>query len=629
MTDYLNFCMDQVVPVKTVRCFSNNKPWITCEVKAVLNRKKRAFRSRNYEEMREAQKELKICLKEAKEAYRRKLEIKLKDNNMREVWNGMKTITGCNSKGKEMCRDLQRADELNTFFNRFSSPMTTSSPLQPSSGPPPYCHYSIPPPVPCPLPPSCCCPPTSPISADQVRTELRRLHPRKAAGPDRVCPRLLRACAAELGHPLQQVYNLSLRLGRVPSLWKTSCIVPVPKKSRPSELNDYRPVALTSHVMKTLERLVLQLMRPQVQSVRDPLQFAYQEKVGVEDAVLYLLHRALSYLDVEGSTVRVLFFDFSSAFNTIQPHLLQDKLNIMAVDPQLVRWITDYLTNRPQFVRIGSCRSSILTSSTGAPQGTVLSPLLFTLYTTDFQYNSDTCHLQKFSDDTAIVACIREGEEGEYRSLVKDFGEWSQLNRLQLNISKTKEMVFDFHRAPLPPQPIIIDGKEVEMVCSYKYLGLQLDNKLGWSVNMDKVYKKGQGRMYFLRRLASFNVCSKLLNMFYQSIVSSVIFYAVVCWGGSAKKKDTQRLNRLIKRAGSVMGLSLDSVETVVEQRTLSKIRGILSNQSHPLYPVFSRQRSSISTRLHSLRCSTERFRNSFVPWAIRLYNAATAGRGR
>lgn len=462
-----------------------------------------------------------------------------------------------------------------------------------------------------------------------MRTELRRLNLRKAAGPDGVSSRLLKACAEELGDPLQQVFNLSLRLGRVPSLWKTSCIVPVPKKNRPSVLNDYRPVALTSQVMKTLERLVLQLMRPQVQSVRDPLQFAYQEKVGVEDAVLYLLHRALSYLDGGGCIVRMLFFDFSSAFNTIQPCLLQEKLNIFAVDPYLVSWIMDYLTNRPQFVRMGNLMSSTLTCSIGAPQGTVLSPLLFTIYTTDFQYNSDTCHIQKFSDDTAIVACIREDEEEEYRNLVKNFEGWCQLNKLQLNIAKTKEMVLDFRRAPSSPRPITIDGAEVDIVPSYKYLGLQLDNKLNWSQNMDMVYKKGQSRLYFLRRLASFNVCSMLLNMFYQSIVFSVLFYAVVCWGGNARKRDIQKLNRLIRKAGSVVGLSLDSVEKVVEQRTLAKIRAILSNQSHPLHSVSTHQRSSVSTRLLSLSCSTDRLRNSFVPRAIRLYNAATSARGR
>ena len=196
-----------------------------------------------------------------------------------------------------------------------------------------------------------------------------------------MCPRLLKACAAELGEPLQYIFNMSLRLGKVPTLWKTSCIVPVPKTPRPSVLNDYRPVALTSHIMKTMERLLLHIFRPQVQHAQDPLQFGYQEKVGVEDATIYLLNRAYSYLDRRpkgGGAVRIMFFDFSSAFNSIQPLMLAEKMARMGVDPLLVTWITDYLTDRPQYVRLRNCTSETVICSTGVPQGTCLAAVFFT-----------------------------------------------------------------------------------------------------------------------------------------------------------------------------------------------------------------------------------------------------------
>ena len=113
---------------------------------------------------------------------------------------------------------------------------------------------------------------------------------------------------------------------------------------------------------------------------------------------------ALAHLEETGAYVRIMFFDFSSAFNTIQPNILKDKLTEMGVDLSFISWITDYLTGRPQYVRLGNCVSGTLMSSTGAPQGTVLAPLLFTLYTADFKYTSESCHIQKYSDDTAIVA---------------------------------------------------------------------------------------------------------------------------------------------------------------------------------------------------------------------------------
>ena len=138
----------------------------------------------------------------------------------------------------------------------------------------------------------------------------------------------------------------------------------------------------------------------------DPLQLAYQKHIGVEVAILYMLHRAYAYLDVAGSYVRVMFFDFSSAFNTIRPPILRDKLLGMGVAPFPTSLITDCLTARPQCVRMGRCVSKTLECSTEAPQGTILAPFLFTIYTSDFRYNSESCHIQKYSDDTAVVACV-------------------------------------------------------------------------------------------------------------------------------------------------------------------------------------------------------------------------------
>ncbi|KAK0144738.1 putative RNA-directed DNA polymerase from transposon BS [Merluccius polli] len=285
----------------------------------------------------------------------------------------------------------------------------------------------------------------------------------------------------------------------------------------------------------------------------------------------------------------------------------------MQVDPRLVTWISSYLTDRTQYVRLKDITSDTVVSSTGAPQGTVLAPLLFNLYTSDFSYNSESCHIQKFADDTAIMGCIREDQEEEYRSLVRDFVVWCHANHLQLNTSKTKELVIDFGKSRPPPQLVQIEGADVEVVSSYRYLGLVLDNKLDWSKNTDHLYRKGQSRLYFLRRLRSFNICRKLLWMFYQSVVASVLFYAVVCWGGSTSKRDSSRLDKLIRRAGSVVGMKLDSLVSVAEERTLNKLLDIMDNVSHPLHTAITDQRSSFSDRLLLPRSNTNRLKNSFI----------------
>ncbi|XP_076609848.1 uncharacterized protein LOC143334815 [Chaetodon auriga] len=229
------------------------------------------------------QSELKVKIKEAKEKYGRKLEWKLKQNNLREVWSGIRTITGfrtTNSRGVE--GRVDRANELNLFFNRFDTSGLTHPPSDSSAvcpgRPPSTIPYSPPPPSPPSYtPPSSCVSPlhtssdcqtdftplhytppppvTSTVcfTADQVRRQLMRLHSNKAPGPDGVSPRVLEACALQLCGVLHHVFNMSLSLQRVPMLWKTSCLVPVPKTSQPRASKDYRPVALTSHIMKTLE----------------------------------------------------------------------------------------------------------------------------------------------------------------------------------------------------------------------------------------------------------------------------------------------------------------------------------------------------------------------------------------
>lgn len=135
---------------------------------------------------------------------------------------------------------------------------------------------------------------------------------------------------------------------------------------------------------------------------------------------------------------------------------------------------------------------------TGAPQGSVLSPFLFTQYTSDFQYDTDSQHLHRFSDDSAVVGFIRDGQESEDRELTDNFVEGCSRNHLLLNVNKSEELVVDFRRIRIVTRLITIIGKEVGNVDNYKYLGIHLSDRLDWT---DAVYKKGRTTFYFLTKL--------------------------------------------------------------------------------------------------------------------------------
>ncbi|KAK3508044.1 hypothetical protein QTP70_011305 [Hemibagrus guttatus] len=170
------------------------------------------------------------------------------------------------------------------------------------------------------------------LTTADVEKTLCRVNPRKAAGPDNIPGRVLRECAEQLADVFTDIFNISLSSAVIPMCLKTSTIIPVPKKSPVSCLNDYRPVALTPIIMKCFERLVMRQIKDLLPPSLDPMQFA-------------------------------------SAFNTIILQHLTKKLSLLGIIMSLCNWILDFLIGRPQSVRIGNSTSNTTTLNTGAPQG--------------------------------------------------------------------------------------------------------------------------------------------------------------------------------------------------------------------------------------------------------------------
>ena len=148
-----------------------------------------------------------------------------------------------------------------------------------------------------------------------------------------------------------------------------STIVPVPKKAKATELNDYRPIAITSVIMKCLERLFKVHITSTLPDTLDPLQFAYRPKRSTDDAIAITLLTAFSHLDKRNTYVRMLFIDYSSAFNIIVPSKLTIKLGALGLNPALCNWVLDFLMGRPQVVKVRNITFTLLILNTGAPQG--------------------------------------------------------------------------------------------------------------------------------------------------------------------------------------------------------------------------------------------------------------------
>ena len=146
----------------------------------------------------------------------------------------------------------------------------------------------------------------------------------------------------------------------------------------------------------------------------------------------------------------------------------------------------DYLPNQPQYVRSW-------VHSIGVPQGTVLALFLFSLYTTDFSYNTSTCHLLKFSEYSAIDCLITDGDGREYRELTQDFVDWFLRSHFPLSMQRRPKRAGGF----LSSDTIDTQGMDIEMMTSYKYLGVHLN--INWT---------GQTTpLYFIRRVRADSTC--------------------------------------------------------------------------------------------------------------------------
>ena len=292
----------------------------------------------------------------------------------------------------------------------------------------------------------------------------------------------------------------------------------------------------------------------------------------------------------------------------------------MSVNPTLIKWFYSFLTNRTQQVKVNRTLSDTKHCNTGVPQGCVVSPTLFTLYTNDCRTVHPNNYMVKFADDTVLLSLLhKDMDPSVYQDEIDLFIKWCDTNHLILNVTKTQEMVLD-PRQVTDHEPVVIKNQKITRVSSYKYLGVHIDNLLCWKTHIDNLCNRLQQRLYFLRRLRLYGVSSHIMMIFYRAIVESILRYGISSWFGNLTVKLKSKLAGMHKTAMKIVGRKeYEPIQSIYEQAVRKKAKKIISNSQHPLFPEYKTLPSG--RRLRVPLCKSNRLKLSFVPASIKLMN--------
>ena len=273
---------------------------------------------------------------------------------------------------------------------------------------------------------------------------------------------MLKAASHVLIKPITIILNHSLRTGIFPDKLKIAKIIPLHKKDDLTSISNYRPISILPSISKIFERVMFnQLYSCFIENdLLYSSQYGFRKGNSTEFAVLEIIDRIVLDLD-KGETPINVYLDLSKAFDTLNHKILLEKLSHYGINDVALNMFHSYLSNRVQYVSYNDTNSHSLVLKTGGPQGSILGPLLFIIYINDLSNVSDKFKLINYADDSTLSSTLKVFLKNQDENINKELSkvsEWLKVNKLSLNIGKTKFMIFSIRNKKVTIPNLFIDG---------------------------------------------------------------------------------------------------------------------------------------------------------------------------
>ena len=373
------------------------------------------------------------------------------------------------------------------------------------------------------------------VDTNDIIKAIDSLKPKTSYGQDRISNKLLKYIKHEAAWPLMKIINQTFESGHFPNAMKIAKVMPLYKKNEKYLLSNYRPVSILSSVSKVIERIMHNQIYEHFDKLKIfyPSQYGFRSKHSTEYAAMELVERIIDEMDKNNVPINI-FMDLSKAFDTLDHQILYHKLEYYGLKDKSLELLQSYLSDRKQYVEISDVKSDLLEITCGVPQGSILGPLLFIIYLNDLPSITKDLKTIIYADDTTLFATLNNDNfsavKDKINNELKSISMWLKLNKLSLNIEKTKAMLFHTENRQVKIPDIYIDNIKVDFTEEFNFLGLRLDKNLKWKCHLNYISKKISKTIGIMAKLKNYLPTNALFNI-YNALILPHLHYCSLIWG--------------------------------------------------------------------------------------------------